>query len=704
MSRLLVAAGLLAIVVAAVELHRACCDSTTHVPAFFDSDTLYPAAFYQDVVVDGMSWTTFKYSAATDWFPDFLIYFTVRPFTANTAQAIILCSCLFFILQLGGYIAIARKVAMPSERNARMYMALMMGALFLLLCSQSGMIDKRFRLPIVFTYHGGSLICMLYGLAIVLHLVLAPVWLARHRLGLALLGLIVMLCMASDRLLLMQFVAPAIGSLMLLCVLGFTTARRLIAISGVLIFSSIAGQQILRAIQPAWADEISQMAFTFENARGGLKLVVRKWTERTLAGEKLHLIASVWMLLSTSHVIAGIGARLLGRPVPQSQATRGMFLLSCIYMAMVASSLAAVSYAGLFYSPPSIVDVDWEEAARYFLPIYFMPFYLWGCWLTLLPTRWRKPMSIAVMSGLVVLCGTVYIQSTRVPRLDDQEVWNYYPTLTRQVDELAEQHGLRYGVCGFWESKSITLLSRRGVRVHPIAHAPYDRLRMVPFHWLSNSCWYFQGPRTDPTPPRYEFIVVKDFGVLPTPSLQDLDDIFGKPAYVSRAGAFKLAVYNRESDALFQGMAREGAHFLRETFRGRLGESIHFPARTLPASNLGPFPPDEHIAIEGCIPPGVLSGGPYLKIEQPGDYRIEIETSSSGGVPCTGTWDVILFNPQTKIVHPFHEAAIEPGERVKSSVVVTFGKRHRGRLMEARVIYNGTGMLQMHGLTITRVR
>jgi len=151
-------------------------------------------------------------------------------------------------------------------------------------------------------------------------------------------------------------------------------------------------------------------------------------------------------------------------------------------------------------------------------------------------------------------------------------------------------------------------------------------------------------------------------------------------------------------------MARESAQFLRETFHSRLGESIHFPARTLPASNLGPFPPDDHIAIEGCVPPGVLSGGPYLKIEEAGDYRIEIETSSAGGVPSARTWDVILYNPQTKQVHPFHEAAIEPGEHVKSSTVVTFGKRHRGWLMEARVIYHGTGTLQMHGLTITRVK
>jgi len=299
----------------------------------------------------------------------------------------------------------------------------------------------------------------------------------------------------------------------------------------------------------------------------------------------------------------------------------------------------------------------------------------------------------------------MYFESRRIPSADDQEVWNYYPRITRDVDELARTRGLRYGLSGFWESKVITMLSREGVRVHPVLHAPGVQTRLVPMHWLSNSRWYFEGPASDRTPPRYEFIVSKPFEFCPTPSIVELTEVFGEPAHVVNSGAFKLAVYNRPTDTRFQHVAEGESNFLREKFQGKVGESIRFDASSLVSTNLGPLPPEERTAIEGCMPAGVLGGGTYLKIEEAGEYRIEIETSSTAcGQPFAGTWDVILINPQNNLVHPFHEAGINPGEHVTASVVLNFGKRHRGRLMECRVIYNGTGVLQMHGLTITRVK
>jgi len=347
------------LVAAGQELHRVACDSGSKLVAFFNSDTLYPAAFYQDVVIDGHSWKGFEFSSATDWYPDFLIYFSARAITGQTSQAMVVCSGVLFVLLLSGFVALSRTLTLPGERGKQTFLIMMLGVLMLLVNARSGFMNARFHFPLIFTYHSGSLICMVFGLAMVLALLRAPEWQRRHHGLLLMLFVNTWLCMASDRLLLMEFVCPAIGSVVAMRLFGLTTTKRLLAIAAVLTLSSLAGQQLLRLSQPAYKDlQIGSLPFSVENAVTGGKMLPRKWWEHVLMGEGLHLLATMWMAMCFAHATIAGCQLLRGRPLPQSPAGRGMLFLSIGYLLLVLSSLVAISYSGVFYNPPTLLDIE----------------------------------------------------------------------------------------------------------------------------------------------------------------------------------------------------------------------------------------------------------------------------------------------------------------------------------------------------------
>ncbi len=703
--------GLVLIGVAAQQLHRAACDQRVSLYAFFNSDTLTCAAFYEDTFINGFPIEGFYFPTNNVMFPDCFMYFIARASTGATAPAMVACSCLLFVLQLAGCYLVMRALTPPGRRWPQTAILLGMGALFLAVNARSGLGNHFFRLPIILTYHAGSNVCLFFGLALVAYLLNARDWQRPQRVALGALFLNTMLGMTSDRLLLIQMIVPATGALLVSRSLAGADAgvpmKRIGLVAATMASASLGGTQLLRIFQSPWQDVIHHYPYSFDAAWHSLCLLAKKWKIQLKAGDELHWLATLSIIACAAHVgWLSLRRWRAGSALALSIEQRGLLFFTSYYFAMTATCTAAVCYSGIIYNPPHTVDFAWEGAARYFLPVLFVPLFLSGLWLLPLggrAGRWLPVLAIAGLFTLVAVRARSSVRGCRGPTT--RRSGAFCPPYVKRLDAVAAQYGLEFGLAGYWEAKVASLLSRRHLHVHPVIANPIAVTRMVSFHWLSNAHCYFDSPRGHSGPPRYQFMLVKEVLTHTTPSRADLKARFGAPAAIVPCGIYHIVIYNRPEDNDFQEIASRECYIHRGRYDCNLGETIRFDARSLPSGILGPLPPDERIAVdEGCVEPGLLSGGPLLHIRQAGTYRVKIVTSSSDNEPSPGRWQVVVVNPKYNGSSVIAEGDIVPGEMSEAVAEVPFSNRHRGRAIECNVHYSGAGTLQMQYVEVTRIK
>ena len=695
-------AGFALLVLGAQQLHRSASDQRVSLYPLFNSDTLFCAAVYEDLIVDGYSWNGWRCSAATVIYPDCIIYFGARALTSSTAPAMVLSTCITFVLTLAAFFFLLRTLIPPEQRPYQTMILMGLGAIFLLINAKGGLKSPFFRMPLTVTFHSGELLCVVFDLALVSYLINAG---ERQRLALAGVFANTALCMLSDRLILIHFVVPTIATLVAIrLLLGSQgenlSLRRIGAIAVVLISATTTGRVLLRTIQPTWEDKINVYPFEMEHAIQGLWAVLEKCRQQIAVRERLHIMAALWLLFSSSIVLTALARRIRsvvsGDRLPMTH--RGLLLVSVFYLAMTASTLGAVCYAGALYRPPHLTDVEWMGGSRYFIPVLVIPFFAIGIWLVRLPAL-ANPMAATIV---VVLGLNLAHQASKIPRADDQGVWHHYPPEVQQLDAIAKQHGLKYGLAGFWESKRLTLFSRNGLRVHPIIEQPVSVNGFIPFHWLSNARWYFDAPRGGGEP-RYQFIVVKESSI-PSASRARTIETFGKPAAAIPLGPQRVFIYNRPEDKRFREAVAHDSFFLREKFRFQINEAIRFPAKTLPAPLFGLHPPSERIAIEGCLPAGLLSCGPCLSMREKGRYRITIATSSSVDDDPNGRWEIVMTMPHNREQYVVANGPLTQGPLAITEHEINIHDKHLGEILECRVRFEGWGVLEMDYVEVKRLK
>lgn len=97
-----------------------------------------------------------------------------------------------------------------------------------------------------------------------------------------------------------------------------------------------------------------------------------------------------------------------------------------------------------------------------------------------------------------------------------------------------EQHGLRYGLAGYWDGSVVTLETGNQVQVRTVI---LDGNKITPYPWETNFTWF------DPALHYANFVVV-DLGDRPHLSPK-AGQIFGKPASTHRIGGWDILIYRK---------------------------------------------------------------------------------------------------------------------------------------------------------------
>jgi hypothetical protein len=215
--------------------------------------------------------------------------------------------------------------------------------------------------------------------------------------------------------------------------------------------------------------------------------------------EPLHVLALVWFLACVL-IAAVIVRRLVTHEV--SHAHRLLFVFCACWVFSDLFCAAAIIGGG---SNGLTVLKDYVWTIHYFHAIFFVPLFglpVLAAWL-ISPRIPSKTMRGAVwMAAAVILVVPVVHLVGSTP--SKSGITSYRPALVQSLDAWASGRGIQYGLAGYWQARTITLLSRTGLRAYAVTGD------MHPFLWVENVDWFTKSLEDRSKQPVWKFVVLDD--------------------------------------------------------------------------------------------------------------------------------------------------------------------------------------------------
>ena len=596
---------------------------------WFNSDYLFAADVYKDVVVDGFPLSGIKFSIAPCLFPDVVVTALLMFLTRNAVMATFLYGVFQFTLFVSGYVVLSRVVRGPQRRAAG---GCILAAAVGLVLYTSRIIQRNYD-TLYYLFLDES---HLSNFALAILCGSASVWLCFHPLR-ERRALIVLACTAalsvlatiSDLMFVPHMVVAFTVSVAILRYLDLLPPRRPWIVAGTAWGSVAAGVVLVRACFDTAALG-SQAGLSIDRSTAALNTYAKGFLLQSAGGNWLHLTAAFWVVSSLVLILYLVRRHVVHRAqfgeMPES--TRRL-TLAVLFLAVSAVgsalSIIVMGVSGL----SELKDYWWSMHYQYplFFGAIFGTAFLGDMALAHLPKGSLRRLRWAPAAFCAAVPAMVLILSPRVLPLHA-----YKPPLVEALDGLASRFGLKYGVGGFWQARGVNMFSRAGLRLYPISS------NFEPFHWLGNKYWYAGYPGSRYPHPVYNYIVLDD-PLFKIPR-ETVVARFGEPAAEVKANAARVLVYNRPSDHRFRNffscssMVNSILHPL-----DRAGDRYELAGACLPGS-VGGAEGDVRVARAGKTAPGFLSFGPYVSLK-PGAYaaaiRVELP-APPGSRKRTGTW------------------------------------------------------------------
>ena len=93
----------------------------------------------------------------------------------------------------------------------------------------------------------------------------------------------------------------------------------------------------------------------------------------------------------------------------------------------------------------------------------------------------------------------------------------YYPDKARILDDLKDEHQLKYGIAEYWDAKLMTSFSRNGVRLYTVFDEGF-----TPWYHVANKNWYHDGGKGANKDPVFNYILTDGFK-----KTSKLNELFG---------------------------------------------------------------------------------------------------------------------------------------------------------------------------------
>jgi hypothetical protein len=349
---------------------------------------------------------------------------------------------------------------------------------------------------------------------------------------------------ASDFVIVPQFIVPA-GFTALLA-LAFRWASRRRAIATLVILTAGAALGSLITVVVRWLTGLTLTGLPIKYTWAAARLALARFVD------DMGVVADRWPLAFTVELLSialivfvalkGAQQRFRrGGPSSPSLSQEGVaeWWVACSGLAVLGGTFSAV-----------IASHMWAELAnhRHILPLFLLPPAL--AIILLAPRLSGIPGDVARTLELSLVLATTLIVKQGAKMSPEYSPTLYTPGYAC-LDRYVSEQNLHAGASEYWKSRQAMVLSRVGLTVVEVDG------RMRPRRWANNSFWYSRGYWGQERPPRYDFIV--------TSALDEnwLNARFGAPR--DQHGCFELKIwaYDRPSDLEFRNYLR--TNIARET-------------------------------------------------------------------------------------------------------------------------------------------
>jgi hypothetical protein len=410
----------------------------------FNSDDLYLVELCDYILNHGPNLVGWHLPPAPYLFPDLPLLLGCRLFVSNLAVLFLAYAVLFYSLLAVVLAWMGRECGLPWSRS---FVVSLLG-LALLFASH---LDGTYPLQSVLLYKAGSHMgALLIGLFTVAQIAraLRRGW---SRLAVALTIAVVSLGVLSDRLLIVQFLAPlsvALGGAALRRLVGWKMAAGTVLLLAVSVVLSVLFRAGLTQGGVETVDISRRMpaaSALWPLARDLCLAVVRLFQANPF---HLYLLG----LHSTATLVVGLLLARRGRRGQEGGPGRqgsnlvvALSLLLCLPCNVAGVLLTALTN-------PCVLILD-----RYFLAGLVLPFVTLGLLSFALGPRAQR--AVVGLLGLVV--GVLVVNGVRkAPPVAERLLQPPYPALARAVDQLVLEQGHKQGLAGYWTARRIHYLSR----------------------------------------------------------------------------------------------------------------------------------------------------------------------------------------------------------------------------------------------------
>jgi hypothetical protein len=655
---------------------------------WFNSDYLFAAHVYKDVFIDKFPFSGIKFSIAPDIFPDVVVTSVLMFLTRNAVVATFLYGLVQFTLLIWAYVLCARVInrSRPEVSQAPILVVGIGVTLWTASIITRPYDSLYYNLFLDQSHVSSTALGVISGAA--------GTWLCftslkrkSARLVLAAVAVVCALAASSNLMFVPHMLLPFTCAVATMIFLDLVAARRCCCVLGVYWGGAITGIWLGRKLVDS-GTLASQASLDVDRLTAALNIYLRGMGQKLGTGDLLHISALAWLACSLTAILWLVRRHVVCRDTFGSMEEPARRFIMVVLFLFISSVGCVVSI--IVMGVQGLADFsNYAWSMHYQYPLFFGGIFGLALLGGLALRRIAAPRgagavvwivrSVAVLAPLGMLLGGPTAPASLA---------RYRPPLVDALDAVASKYGLKYGLGGFWQARSVNMFSRTGLRLYPVSRT------LEPFHWLGNKYWYAGYPGSAYPHPSYDFVVLNDplFQI----DRQMVVSRFGEPAAEEMAGDVPVMIYNRPSDRRLASMFRCIPPALQALYAP--GTHAIFSGSCL-AGSVGTIEGEHRIAREGQAASGFLSYGPYMAVE-PGVYSIALQCKGRSGVGKElGTWDVGFYDrvpPVTLDGGRILAGATEIGGRF--AIPSSFA----GRPLEVRVAYAGVGDLEVDYLRVSR--
>jgi hypothetical protein len=487
---------------------------------YFNSDTLYLPSIYKDLFVDGGTFRGWNLNAAPNFFPDMVSYLSVNALFGNFRLAMLVFSVLQYMV-----ILVLLSVAFKQISKNITYWHLGLGLIFILLILLVTPIVGDFVFTfylLSISYHLGPFINTLLCLILLFRYIDKPsakrlIWLA----------MVVLLAVFSNRLFVVMFIFPSLGTAIILFLRGYRFQNlkilgSLIVVTALSIglFNLVQGLGYIHIISTGWK------MFNFSNIWSSLDIMAGQH------GRYLQLMDLRGILVALSLIsffaMCVIAVQRIGiswkKPL-MAENKEAFYILFFIlfFLIVLFTPIINGSYVGW-----AILRYNVHVFYLSLFNFVFIAYYLSSRKIANTIIKLTAVGVALVFAGYAVL--TIYRNDVKTNLTN---FVNYYPETVRCIDEFGLAHGVQYGIAEYWYAKRTTMFSKNNMRVYTVFPD------VKPWYHVMNQNWYFKDGKGKYGNPEFRFVVTNAL------DREKIINTFGQPelTYECMPAEVNIALY-----------------------------------------------------------------------------------------------------------------------------------------------------------------